>query len=739
MKRPNKLIEGSGITLIVLVISIVIAIILSTAAVLNMNNIVADANKVNFARELETITEKTKEYYTQNNEIPLIADTNEMSLSDILNLASLSDDDKNDLMFEVNEANDNFDNIQVKKFYQIDLKKLGLKNSKRGYKRFGNNDVYIVSDSMTVYYLKGISLGSERYFSLSTKLTSVRNINEKEVIYDSVESAHLTVKKEKNTWTNKLGINVITNMSLDEKLYIKLPNTNKMLVNTSQGLNNFTFNSFEELIASSFFNNVQTLTQQQIDEFKSLVQSEKHVVFIKTKNDSDIANVNISLSNYETDNPLYDNNNITIVESDKENIIRVDISDKISKIKEVRYEYLTKYNDNNVIVNYYNNLNISNEYLLSNGKKASICFQTTSCLVIPKNVNSVRVIAIDNAGNVNMFDIDNTSNPVILNATTKTITSTQINFTVNILAKNKNVSKIYTYLSLDGSNYSNEIIYDATSNVNAYAVNCNYSNIQNAKKSILIKVIAYDNSNPKKELYTTYINANPVIDQTPIPTSNLKVDYDMTSWGSGSDYYYSITFNITNLSDTSVNGWDLEMDFLSGYSIANIWNSSYKASNSRITFSNLSYNNLIEKNKTVSFGVQIKCSAVDFIPYNIKVNNQAIPNKEKPTVTGNIEVNYNLQSKWQSGSYYYYSYSIDVSNKTSAIIKTWAFDITTDTTGSISQIWSAKYTSSNYVFSISNVDYNGVIQINAKTNFGIVIQTKNSNFTPVVNNLKFTY
>ncbi len=738
LKEANVDFGKGGITLLVLVVSIIVIIILSTVTVLNINDTATDASRANFSKQLDTITEKSKEYYVQNNEMPTISGTNEMALSDVLTLGALSDEDKSILLSEMTEANDNYDNIEVKKFYQIDLQKISIKNSKRGNKSLGNNDVYLISDSMKIYYLRGIKIGTDKYFSLSSRLSSVQEIQGKTPIYSSVEVANLTVKKERNTWTNKIGIDVKVSMNDDEKLYIKLPNTDKKIVSTSKGLNTFKFDSLEELANNNFSNKVVDLTQEEINSFKILPQNNKNIIFIKTKNDNVVANITVDLSNYETELPTYDNSSIKLVESTDTNVLQIVVADAISDIKETRYEYLTKYNESNALVNYYGNVNINQDYLLNNGKKAILCFETTTCLTIPKNVNSVRVLLIDNAGNTNMFDVNNTSSPVILNAATTNITSKTLNFNVNVIAKNKNVSKIYTYLSIDGSSYSNEVIYDAVANSDNYSVNCTYSNIQSAKKNISIKIVAYDNSNPKKIIETKYLSATPVV-EVEVPTNIYTNNFDFTTWVSGGEYYYSITFYITNTSNTSVNGWNLEMDFPSGLVVTNIWNATYASSNNRITFTNMSYNSVIDPQKTVSFGVQFKYSKLDFYPYNIKINGQNIPNKEKPAVSGNIDVAFNLQSKWQSGQYYYYSYSIDVTNKTSAAIKTWAFDIVTDSTTNMSQIWNGKYTKSNVTYTISNVDYNGALSINYKANFGMIIETKNANFIPVASNLKFTY
>ncbi len=742
MKRTNTFIENSGISILVLVITILVMIILAGAVISNTGNTVSSVNKVNFANELQIVTEKTQEYYVQNSSFPVIPGTEALSLSQVLALSGLKNEDKNVLLSEMDEAKDNYDNIDIKKFYVIDLSKLDVTKTLRGSKINGDNDIFIISDTMKVYYLKGNVIENQIYFSLSSKLIEERSVEHKESEYTTIITSNITVKKEKNTWSNNLGLKVKVNIEDSETLDIKLPNTDEKKFTLNNGLNEFSINFLEELISENAVIKVSNMTQEEINTFKSLPQKEKNIEFIKRKNNVEIGRVKIDLSNYETELPTYDSSNINLISQSANNILELFVNDNISGIKDVRYEYLTRYDADGNLVNYYDNLSINETYLLSRGKKAVISNQNKANIILPKDVNSVKVLIADNAGNTNLFNIENTLSSIYMGLVPNTLLLTNVNFKINTVLSNvATVSNIATYISIDDGAFNNEVLYNVPQDSKKFTLDCKYDNIQNAKNKISIKIVAYDKSMPKKILETSYINftKDTQIGKVEEPQKNYDVKYTIEKWISGGSYYYNVNISITNLTSSNVNGWNLEMNFPSNTSVSNIWNANYNIQNQRIVFSNVSYNSVIESGKTISYGLQIKDNTGNFYPTNIKFNNEIIPgeNPEDNTPVGNIQVDFYEQSRWQSGGNYYYSYNVDVTNKTNKALISWSLDLILDSTTNISQIWNAKYIKSSGKATISNVDYNGNISVNGKVTFGVIIETKNNKFSPITNNLTF--
>lgn len=742
MKRTNHFKEPTGISLLVLVITITVMIILAGAVISSTGNSVSNANKANFENELQLVTEKTQEYYIQNSSFPVIPGTEAISLSQVLELSNLNNDQKNILLSEMEEAKDNFDNIDIKKFYQIDLSKIDVKKTLIGSKINGDNDVFVISDSMRVYYLKGIVIENDIYFSLSSKLSNERIVEHKGIDYTTIISSNITVQKEKNTWFNKLGLKVKVTLQDDESLYIKLPNLNEKKFNLNNGLNEFRINSLEELIAENSIVKVSDMTQEEINAFKSLPQKEKNIELIKKKNNSEVGKVKVELSNYETESPTYDNNNINLISQTTNNLLELFVNDTISGVKEVRYEYFTKYDVEGNIVNYYDNLDINEAYLLNRAKRAVVTDQNKANIILPKDVSSIKVLIIDNAGNTNLFNIENTLASIHMGLIPNKLLLTNVDFKVNAVLSNVAiVSNIGTYISIDDGPFGNEVLYEVPQNSKKFTLDCKYDNINNVKDKISIKIVAYDKSTPKKVLETSFITftKDTQIGEVEEPIKNYDIKYTIEKWISNGEHYYTINISITNLTSNNINGWKLEMDFPSNTSVVNIWNANNIIQNQRILFSNLSYNSIIEAQKTVSFGLQIKDNTGNFYPTNVKFNNEIISGEppEDNTPVENIQVDFYEQSRWQSGTNYYYSYNVDVTNKTNKTLSSWTFDIILDATTNVSQIWNAKYIKSTGKATISNVEYNGNIAVNGKITFGIIMETKSNNFTPTINNLTF--
>lgn len=156
-----------GITLISVMSTVAIMFILISTVTISAFNITNNTQKTKFATEIAYIKEAVDNYYTLNNSYPIGESVN-----------------------VVPESNDQFDgetqNNDKVTLYIIDKTKIGITETVYGNKNQGNNDdekatdIYVFSkDTKRVYYLKGLDVGGQVYYTLTDDLKKLINYNEK--------------------------------------------------------------------------------------------------------------------------------------------------------------------------------------------------------------------------------------------------------------------------------------------------------------------------------------------------------------------------------------------------------------------------------------------------------------------------------------------------------------------------------------------------------------------------------
>lgn len=143
--------KSSGITIIILVVTLVIMGIIAGTVIFQATDNIKYANLKHLYNDLELLEDKVNLYYVKYNEIPIISkyDTDNYS-------SEFKDENIN--------ANKNLDDNNV--YYILDLQAIGnltLNNYITGV----GDDVYVVNEEThTIYYPKGIVAGSTTYYSL---------------------------------------------------------------------------------------------------------------------------------------------------------------------------------------------------------------------------------------------------------------------------------------------------------------------------------------------------------------------------------------------------------------------------------------------------------------------------------------------------------------------------------------------------------------------------------------------
>lgn len=149
MKKKNN---EKGITLIVLIITIIALTILSTSIILNTKSLVNSKNITNLTNDINNLQQKVSDFYNEYGELP--ADIEYTNLSRIAEV--LNDKEKNS------------------KFYVIDLQAMrGISlNYGRDYEHVKNTntetanqyyDIYIINETThNIYYMEGINNTNNR-------------------------------------------------------------------------------------------------------------------------------------------------------------------------------------------------------------------------------------------------------------------------------------------------------------------------------------------------------------------------------------------------------------------------------------------------------------------------------------------------------------------------------------------------------------------------------------------------
>ncbi len=485
----NKKHDKNGISLLILVVSIAIILIISSVAIVNTNKSLKDAKMSSFSEELATIEDQVKIYYVKNNEMPTVNGTNVMSEQEMINLAALDSSSMTSLQNELSLNGDQSNDTNSGEFYQIDLNKLDLDNVKKGTKQSSQNDVYVASyPSMNIYYLKGEKIGSELYFSLSSRITGVVSLDKilKDTSFTTIQKVNgLIVKSDIKTWNSKMGITIQALIESDEKLLIGLSGVDgQKEVSTNIGLNTFNFNSIDDI------KSVVTLTNDEITSFNNYSDS-KYIDIIKKKNGVNIGVIRIDLSKYDNEKPKI-TENLSVEAREQENVGYFKVSDTGgSGIKEVRYDFLTRFDNNGNIVPYYENItSFDTSYLRNQGKKVIPASDGSAQVVLPKDVQSIQILVQDNAGNSEIFT-QITRPDVYVGIVPKNMNDTNATFDLVVDSLN-GISLVNTYMSLDGVTYSNLQDY-TSSNSNKLVIKCDrYTTISTDKSYIYIKAIVKD-------------------------------------------------------------------------------------------------------------------------------------------------------------------------------------------------------------------------------------------------------
>lgn len=476
--------KKQGITMVILVATVVIALIIMSVSILAIKNSIKNATLTTFKEELVSISQAVETYYLLNKEMPSFEQTStSYSASDLENLTLSKDDFNNEISLNNEEENT--------VFYKIDLSKINVDKTVRGNKKNSDeSDIYIVAyPSFNIYYLKGINVDNVYYFSYIKFSENMNKIEINQSTSQEITQGDLKVKKNVKVWTNKLNLEVTSYIGENNSIGFKYVNNSG-----EERVSVFNFNSDKKNTTNII--NIDDLedvgfSASQSQEFKALPQDKKKLIIYKLQGQDVVAQVEVDMSNYETKSPTYTVSNEISSKQDY-NEVTLTVKDDVSKMSKVKYEYYKKVTAEgeevyNADSNFYKKDN-----LVKNGKEAKIENDGKVTIKVPKEITAIKCVAIDKASNItDVIDID-TKTAYYTYYETKKGTKNSITFNIKMFKKSSeldNIAKITTKLSADGINYTDEINH-GNSNVESFT----YTDVENMGKYLYMIITLYTGS-----------------------------------------------------------------------------------------------------------------------------------------------------------------------------------------------------------------------------------------------------
>ncbi len=366
-----------GVSLVILVITLIVMIILTSVIVMRTDNSIFLAQRNDFITELEVIQDKIKEYYLLVGRLPVVPGVGYNKEELLAKNSAYAYELENEIVENGDENNS---------FLEVQLSILDVSTNERG-KRQIETDVFIVAtNTLNVYYLAGFEIEDKIRFSLVT-LVDKKEIGNNDVVNDEPVALNkeLNVTKSTNTWTNEVKLTVDS------------------VINDDETLTYFIGNQQGKTIAGNVITiNTNTLTAEEKEELSLnkiiTVNLLKDGVLLKKKQ--------LLLDNFDITNPILEE--MTVVDSSNSayNIIQIAVTDAGgSGIESVYYDYATILKDGTEIPYYIGSSQPTAQDLIRGGKVS-----VDGKIKLEKHIKSISVVAVDNADNVSdvvKYTIDN--------------------------------------------------------------------------------------------------------------------------------------------------------------------------------------------------------------------------------------------------------------------------------------------------------------------------------------------
>lgn len=293
-----RLKEKKGVTMLVLILTIILIVIISGAVISNLNVTTENANLSNFANNISQIQDKARSMYILENKLPVSNVAEKLTREDLLELVET--ENQNAFFDELNENGEG----KNARFYKVDLDKVGVDKTIIGSEKDGEDDIYVISiNSLKVYYLRGVEYDNNMYFSINSKISKIVDLpiaqqDSSEVTVKTFQA--VTVTRKNKGYTKDLEMKIIANIELGEKLKISYKGITEKTLLLPEGQTIIDVNKLEDL--NVYLN--ESFSTTELNAFNNLRNNDRVITLTKYYNNENVGSVEIDISNYDNAAPI---------------------------------------------------------------------------------------------------------------------------------------------------------------------------------------------------------------------------------------------------------------------------------------------------------------------------------------------------------------------------------------------------------------------------------------------------
>lgn len=211
-------------------------------------------------------------------------------------------------------------------------------------------------------------------------------------------------------------------------------------------------------------------------------------------------------------------------------------------------------------------------------------------------------------------------------------------------------------------------------------------------------------------------------------SSDLNMKYDENHWYSGGRMYYQYNIELTNISDSPVSDWKIEITLPPSTKYENGWSARYVVDNGILTITKENAI-IIEPGKSVKFGVQVSMTDTEFKIEDAELFNTTekdndpnpgvIPDPKEDEDCPTVIVN--AGNTWTSNGLYYTQYEILVKNETTQSINDWSTKVKLPNGAIINSSWGANVELVDNYATLTPFSYNSTITPNNQVVIGMIV------------------
>lgn len=202
---------------------------------------------------------------------------------------------------------------------------------------------------------------------------------------------------------------------------------------------------------------------------------------------------------------------------------------------------------------------------------------------------------------------------------------------------------------------------------------------------------------------------------------NLSIDQPVINmWQENNLYKYQYKFNIKNNGDENYDNYKIILTYNSNIIDVNTWNFEQEIIDKKVIISNkyvLNKKSSFEVNYIVSTNI----SNLKLLKVKLETETKTV----EPT-PGNFDVIFSKTNGWGN---YVYQYNVTITNKTGKKISYWEIDLVLPSGTTYENGWNAVFENSNNLI-IKCATYNGILENNQSTTFGLQLKTDTINYIP---------